>query len=179
MQNLREPSFLCAKTTVLAHRLFNLCMAPISIISFKCFLTSSYWWGGILWYLSLKGMLFSRLMLWLTREVFPSSRSSEAKRLWYSTIKSLTSFCSFSDYPSKPERSSFSKSLISHLGIGWVCILGELGCMGSFVESLSILGCRCVVADFSATLGANIGVTLLAANMDHHHPSFQSDLSTR
>ena len=47
MQNQSLPSFLCTNMTRLAHGLCNGHIAPISSISFRCFLTSSYILGGI------------------------------------------------------------------------------------------------------------------------------------
>ena len=91
IQNLIEPSSFLTSTTALAHGLADFQIAPISIISFKCFLTSLYWWGGILWYLSLNGVSFISLMLCFTKEVLSSSRSSRAKRSWYSVSRSLIS----------------------------------------------------------------------------------------
>ena len=43
MQNHREPSFFLTRTTALAQGLLDFQIAPTSIISFKCFLTSSNW----------------------------------------------------------------------------------------------------------------------------------------
>ena len=48
IQNLRLPSFLHTKTTALAQELSDHLIAPISNISLRCFLTSSYICGGIL-----------------------------------------------------------------------------------------------------------------------------------
>ena len=45
IQNIRLPSFFWTRTTMLAHRLCDFLMAPISSISWRCAFTSSYIWG--------------------------------------------------------------------------------------------------------------------------------------
>ena len=56
MQKCRLPSFFRTRTTVLASRLQDFLIAPISSISCKCFFISSNWSGKICLYLSLKGV---------------------------------------------------------------------------------------------------------------------------
>ena len=55
IQSLSPPSFFLASTTAVAHGLKLLLTAPTSTISWRWLFTSSYRWGGLLLYLSLKG----------------------------------------------------------------------------------------------------------------------------
>ena len=56
MQNHKDPSFFLMRTTALAQGLLEHHIAPTSNISLKWFFTSSNKFGGILRYLSLKGV---------------------------------------------------------------------------------------------------------------------------
>ena len=130
-QNQRLPSFLHTGTTELAHGLVDLCMAPISNISWRCFLTSSYWWGSILLYLSLKGVLSLSLISCWTKEVLSSSFKFRANKCWYSSKSFLTEYCCCSVHDSILVGSNFSK-IIDILSSS---LLGEsLDCL-SFVIS--------------------------------------------
>ena len=99
IQNHRLPSFLQTNSTGLAQGLVDCCITPMSNISCKCFLTSSYWWGGILQYLSLKSVSSSNLMSCWTKEVLPNLFKVKANRCWYSLISTLADCCccSFQD----------------------------------------------------------------------------------
>ena len=131
--NWRLPSFLCTSTTGLAHGLVDLCMAPISNISWRFFLTSSCWWGGILLYLSLKSVLLLSLISCWTKEVLPNSFMFRANKCWYSSRSFLTEHCCCSVYDSIPVRSNFSKNLwhsfVLLFGwLFWLTLFGDVFC---------------------------------------------------
>ena len=66
----------------------------------------------------LNGVSFISLMLCFTRDVFPSSRSSKAKRSWYCVRRSLISCLSLYVHPHAPDKSSFPMSLSNLSGVG-------------------------------------------------------------
>ena len=108
IQNLRPSSFFWTNTTALAHGLCDLWMTPISNISWIWALTSSYIWGGIHQYHSLKGICSVSLILCLIRAVLPRSRSPCANRCSPWSSSSLACFCSDSVHSFRPWRCLFS-----------------------------------------------------------------------
>ena len=110
IQNLRPPSFFQTNTTALAHRLCDLWIAPISNISWIWALTSSYIWGGMHLYCSLKGVCSVSLILCLIRAVLPRSRLLCTNRCSHLSSSSLAHFCSDSGHSFRPWRSKASKT---------------------------------------------------------------------
>ena len=110
IQNLRPPSFFQTNTTALAHRLCDLWMAPMSNISWILALRSSYIWGGICLYLSLKGVCSINQILCLIRAVLPRSRSLCANKCSHLSSSSLTCVCYDSGHSFRPWRSKASKT---------------------------------------------------------------------
>ena len=70
-QRVNDPSFFRTRTMFEANGLPDSLMTPASSISFRCCLTSSYIQGGIFLYDSLNGRSSSKVILCLTRSVFP------------------------------------------------------------------------------------------------------------
>ena len=85
-------------------------MAPISNISWIWALTSSYMWGGMCLYLSLKGVWSVSLILCLIRAVLPRSRLLHANKCSHLSNNSLACFCSDSGHSFRPWRSRASKT---------------------------------------------------------------------
>ena len=127
IQNLRPPSFFQTNTTALAHGLCHLWIAPISNISWIWALTSSYMWGGMHLYLSLKGVCSVSLILCLIRAVLPRSRLLCANKCSHLSSSSLACFCSHSGHSFRPWRSKASKTqplgtfaaVSSAVPVGW------------------------------------------------------------
>ena len=70
MQNLNSLFFFLTNTTALHQGLSDGLMCPMSNISWRCFLTASYWLGIILLYLFLKEVRSVTLILYFTLSVF-------------------------------------------------------------------------------------------------------------
>ena len=98
IQNLKLPSFLCTRTTALAHGLHEHRMAPILSMSCRWFLTSSNCCGGILRYRSLKGTSLLSLISCLILDVHPNSRSDRANR-WWKFFEQFDSFMLYIIWP--------------------------------------------------------------------------------
>ena len=110
IQNLRPPSYFRTNTTALTHGLCDLQIAPISNISWIWALMSSYIWGGMHLYLSLKGVCSVNLILCLIRAVLPRSWSLCANKCSHLSSSSLACFCSDSGHSFRPWRSKASKT---------------------------------------------------------------------
>ena len=89
IQNLSPPSFFLTSTTALVHGLKLLLIAPTSTISWRWFFTSSYRWGGILLYLSLKGWgsvilmaCFRILHLPISKSFWEKTSADSTKIFW-------------------------------------------------------------------------------------------------
>ena len=109
IQNLSPPSFFLTSTTVLAHGLKLLLIAHTSTISWRWFFTSSYRWGGILWYLSLKGWGSVILMACFRILHLPRSKSFLEKTSANSTNKFLADCCCSPIQLSNPSKFNWSK----------------------------------------------------------------------
>ena len=146
MQKCRLTSFFQTRTTALANGLQDFLIAPISGISCKCFFISSNWSGRICLYLSLKGVELVSFTMCLTTEVFPRSRSSKVKRRPNSVIKSLTSFCSWTDKLTVPMRPTLLNSFFKFLRGKWHIFFEKL----NFPRELSLLLDKIETKSFSS-----------------------------
>ena len=110
IHNLRLLSFFQTRTTGLAHGLYNFWMAPMSSISWRWALMSSYMWGGICWSCFLKGIWFVSSILYLIKAVLPRSRLPQAN--WCSNLSSssLAYSCSGFGHSLRPWKSRASKT---------------------------------------------------------------------
>ena len=154
MQNCRPPSFLHTNTMSLHHSLWLWWIASTSSISFMCAWTSSTMGGGILWNFSLKGSSSNILVLCFVRSVQSNSPGSKEKMLWYSASRAQTAAWSWSDLPSRQDKSRCWKST-------------------SFLHSTDILVCwiPCISSSFSKVPGTtSTGGTCICNyySCDHH-----------
>ena len=109
MQKGSPPSFLWTSTTTLHQGLLDGLMAPASSISLVCCLTSSSKGGEICQKCSLKGLLSSTSILYLTVLVNPSSFLSNENTSWYSWMSSHACCANSSGHSSRVSKlNSFS-----------------------------------------------------------------------
>ena len=109
IQNLSPPSFFLTSTIALAHGLKLFLIAPTSTISWRWFFTSSYRWGGILWYLSLKGWGSVILMACFRILHLPKSKSFLEKPSADLTKRFLADCCYSALQLSNPSKFRWSK----------------------------------------------------------------------